>query len=348
MTSLAEQIRPVTVGVDTHRDFHVVGVIDARGVEIAAQSFPAEAAGYAALESWAQSLGPVACFGVEGTGSWGAGLARHLVGRGQAVVEVNRSDRSERRRVGKDDTIDAYAAARAAQSGRARAVPKTQDGPVEALRALKVARNGAVKAKTQAANQLKNLVATAPDALRAELRGLSALNLARRCAASRPRPGADPLNATRRALRSIARRWLDLDHEATELYAEIKALTDQTAPGLVAMTGIGPDIAAQLLLTAGDNPHRLHTEAGFARLCGVAPIPATSGQTIKVRLHRGGDRAANAALHRAVIVRLNHDPETKAYMQRRLAEGKPKLEIIRCLKRYLARRVYHQLLALDI
>lgn len=344
MTSLADPARPVTVGVDTHRDFHVAGVIDERGGELAAKSFPTGEAGYAALESWSLEHGPVAQFGIEGTSSWGAGLARHLAGR-HPVVEVNRPDRAERRRVGKDDTTDAFAAARAAQAGRARAVPKAGDGPVEAIRALRVARNGAVKARTQAANQLHALIATAPDALRSELKDMTAAAVAKRCARFRPGEPATPTAATRQALRSVARRWLNLDTEADELYTQIQTLTAAAAPGLMAMIGIGADNAAQLLITAGDNPDRLHSEAAFARLCGVAPIPASSGQTNRHRLHRGGDRQANAALYRAVVVRLRCDPETKTYMQRRLAEGKTKKDVIRCLKRVLARRVYHQLTA---
>ncbi len=343
MSSVAEQVRVVTVGVDTHRDFHVAGVIDDRGAELAAGSFLADKAGYRALEVWAERFGPVDRFGVEGTGSWGAGLARHLSAAGRVVIEVNRPDRSERRRAGKDDTIDAFAAARAAQSGKARAIPKSGDGPVEAIRVLRLARNGAVKARTQAANQLHDLVATAPETLRAELRHLTLKTLARRCARFRTATPTSPQAATRLSLRSVARRWLDLDTEARQLYTQLETLTAAVAPALMAMVGVGADTAAQLLITAGDNPRRLHSEAAFARLCGVAPIPASSGQTNRHRLHRGGDRQANAALHRAVIVRLRCDPETKAYMQKRLAQGKTKKDTIRILKRYLARRVHHQL-----
>jgi transposase len=344
MTSIADQVRFVTVGVDTHRDVHVAGVIDDRGGELAAASFSADTAGYAALEAWAVGFGPVECFGVEGTGSWGRGLARHLTAAGRVVIEVNRPDRAQRRRAGKDDTLDAFAAARAAQSGQARAIPKTGVGPVEAIRVLRLARNGAVKARTQAANQLHALVATAPDALRGDLRDLTAKALARRCGRFRPAGPTD----LRWSLRSVARRWLGLDAEAEALYTELKALTAATAPALMAMTGIGADVAAQLLITAGDNPDRLGSEAAFARLCGVAPIPASSGQTNKHRLHRGGDRGANAALHRAVIVRLRVDPETKTYMARRLAEGKTKKDAIRCLKRFFARRVHHELTKLGL
>ncbi len=348
MTSIAAPARPVTVGVDTHAEFHVAGVIDDLGAHLAAETFPADRAGYRALAAWAAGFGPIERFGIEGTGSWGAGLARHLMSSGALVVEVNRPDRAERRRAGKDDTIDAFAAAHGAQSGQASALPKTGDGPVEAIRALRVARNGAVKARTQAANQLHALVATAPDPLRAELRGLTAKALARRCARFRPGGTATVTAATRLSLRSIARRWLALDDEADQLYTELTELTAATAPNLMDLTGIGADTAAQLLITAGDNPHRLRSEAAFARLCGVAPIPASSGNTTRNRLHRGGDRQANAALHRAVIVRLRCDPETQTYTQRRLAQGKTKREIIRCLKRYLARRIHHELTQLHL
>jgi hypothetical protein len=280
---------------------------------------------------------------VEGTSSWGAGLVRHLTAAAILVLEVNRPNRAERRRSGKSDDLDAIAAARAVQSGQATALAKSKDGPVEAIRALRVARKSAIKARTQAANQLHGLVATAPDELRDQLRGLTVHQLADRCARSRPTDPAAALGGTRTALRSIARRYQNLTTEIADLDATLKPLVADAAPGLVAMIGIGTDIAGQLLVTAGDNPGRLAHEAAFARLCGVAPIPASSGLTTKHRLHRGGDRQANAALHRAIIVRLHCHPPTRAYVEKRIAEGRTKKDAIRSLKRYLARQVHAEL-----
>jgi transposase len=343
MTSLAEPSCVVTVGVDTHRDFNVAAALEARGGVLDTATFASTAAGHEALLVWARGFGPIDAAGVEGTSSWGAGLARHLSAAGVRVLEVNRPNRAERRRSGKSDDLDAIAAARAVQSGEATAAAKTKNGPVEAIRALRVARKSAIKARTQAANQLHGLVATAPEELRAQLRDLTAHQLADRCARSRPTDPSGALGGTRTALRSIARRYQKLTTEIAELDATLKPLVADAAPGLVAMIGIGTDIAGQLLVTAGDNPDRLAHEPSFARLCGVAPIPASSGLTTKHRLHRGGDRQANAALHRAVIVRLHCHPPTRAYVKKRMAQGRTKKDAIRSLKRYLARQVHAEL-----
>lgn len=344
MTSLAEPLRVVTVGVDTHSEIHVAAVLDERGALLDTSGFGTTAAGHRQLLEWAEGFGALDRFGVEGTGSWGAGLSRFLMARGHNVIDVNRPNRSERRRAGKSDDLDAIAAARAAQSGQASALAKSKEGAVESIRVLRLARNGAVKARTQAANALHALVATAPDELRGRLRDLSRRRLVACCARFRAGTHPGPAADTRMAMRSVARRYQHLTHEIDELNGRLAQLTSTTAPTLVAMVGVGSDIAGQLLVTAGDNPDRLRSEAAFARLCGVAPIPASSGKTSRHRLHRGGDRQANAALHRAVIVRLHHDPDTRAYLNKRISDGLTKTEAIRCLKRFLARRVYHAII----
>ena len=345
MHSMAQDrpARRVTVGVDTHGGVHLAVALDELGARLGECGLPATAAGYDQLAGWASGLGAVDAFGVEGSGSYGAGLTRHLLGAGQRVVEVNRPDRATRRRRGKDDAIDAEAAARAVLAGTAAGEPKSGAGPVEMLRMLKLARNSAVKAATQALNQLRAVLVTAPAGLRESLGGLSAAALLTRCVGLRPRQLTTVLAAAKHTLRLLARRCLALRVEASELTGHIRRLTETTAPQLCAGFGIGPDTAAQFLITAGDNPTRLHSEAAFAAICAANPVPASSGKTTRHRLNRGGNRQANAALHRVVIVRLRHHPPTRAYMTRRLAEGKTKPEIIRCLKRAVAREVYRLL-----
>jgi transposase len=344
MTTIAddEEIR-VTVGVDTHGDVHVAAVLNERGRLLETHSFPTTTRGHRALERWVASFGIVDAIGVEGTGAWGAGLSRYLCAQGYQVLEVDRPDRTARRQRGKSDTIDAEAAARAVQAGTARGVPKARTGAVEAIRALRVARRSAMKARSQAAAQLHSLVSTAPAAMRDELTALTVPPLASRCARFRPSSSSDPRQATKTALRSIARRWQSLTAEIAELDAALGPLVEAAAPNLLALTGVGPDVAGQLLVTAGDNPERLRSEAAFAHLCGVAPIPASSGRTDRHRLNRGGDRRANAALYRVVLSRLRWDPRTAAYVARRTKQGLGKREIIRCLKRYVLREVYREL-----
>ncbi|OMH22907.1 IS110 family transposase, partial [Tersicoccus phoenicis] len=294
-------------GVDTHGQTHHAAVIDPLGRHLADRQFPATGAGYRQLLSWLGSHGAVAAVGVEGTGAYGAELARVLARAGLRVVEVDRPDRKTRRMKGKSDPIDAYAAATAVTSGRATGSPKTRDGIVEAIRALRLPRRSAVKARTQAINQARQLLVTAPEALRAQLRGLSAAQLAPACARLRPGNLADPIGATKAALRRLGRRILALGEEIADLDAELKALTAQAAPTLIDRMGVGPDVAGQLLATAGDNPDRLRSEAAFAHLCGVAPIPASSGRRDRHRLNRGGDRAANHALHTIALSRMRWD-----------------------------------------
>ena len=334
-------------GVDTHGATHHAALIDARlGRELADRQFPATAAGYRELAAWLRGHGPLLAVGVEGTGSYGAGLARHLAGSGITVVEVDRPDRKTRRARGKSDPIDAYAAATAVASGRASGAPKSRAGAVEGIRVLRVARSSAVKARTQAINQIRALLVTAPAVLREHVAGCTRPALVRSLA--RMRPGADladPLNATKSALRHLARRHQDLDREIAELDAAILPLVRQANPVLLEVYGLGPETAGQLLATAGDNPERLTSEAAFAHLCGVAPKPASSGRTQRHRLNRGGDRQANAALYHVVIVRMRHHQPTRDYVERRTREGLSTLEIIRCLKRYIAREVYHALTA---
>ena len=329
------------VGVDTHQDEHVAVAIDRQGVRLGELHTVATTHGYEELERWSRGLGEIHAFGIEGTGSYGAGVARFLTSRGYNVVEVNRPDRSTRYRKGKSDPTDAEMAARAVLAGVADATPKSGEGEVEMIRMLKSAKDSAVKARTQSINQMKALVVTAPArASRARSTGLAAGALVTRCKSFRPGRLEGPTAAAKYALRSLARRYRQLGNEIQDLESEIQRLTRTAAPALVDGFGIGPDTAATLLIAAGSNPDRLHSEAAFASLCGVNPIPASSGKTNRHRLNRGGHRQANAALHRIVVVRLRHDERTQAYMRRRTTEGMSKTEVIRCLKRYVAREVF--------
>jgi transposase len=337
--------RVVTGGVDTHKDLHVAAVIDNGENVLGTHSFSTTRAGYRALIRWMRGFGDVRKVGIEGTGSYGAGLARHLAAAGIEILEVDRPDRSDRRRKGKDDDLDAISAARAALHGRRTSIPKSKDGSVESLRVLRVTRNTAIRARRNALQLLRMTIVSAPEELRDQVRNLTRMQLIRTCAAWRPdtSDAADPASATRIALKSLARRMLELGDEIAMLDELIKPIVTDLAPQLLDRPGIGVEIAGQLLVTAGDNRDRLRSEASFAMLCGVAPLPASSGMTQRHRLNRGGDRQANSALHLAVISRLRIDPATRAYVARKTAEGHSKLEIIRCLKRYLAREVYYLL-----
>jgi transposase len=350
MTSMTSTRAVVTVGVDTHSDVHHAAVIDEVGRPLADAGFPTTAAGYRHLLAWAGEHGEIAAFGVEGTGAYGAGLARHLRSAGQQVIEVDRPDRRTRRQRGKSDPIDAYAAAAAVLSGAAAGTPKTRDGRVEAIRTLRVARRSAIKARTQAVNQLKAVVLTGPAELRQTLTGQSTRQLLTACrrlrSDKRPAEAPDPVSsAARLTLRRLARRIAALTEEIDDLDADLRPLVTQAAPALMAVHGVGTEVAAQLLVTAGDNPDRLRSEAAFAQLCGTAPLPASSGRTTRHRLNRGGDRQANYALHIIALVRLSSHPPTQTYAARRRAEGMSNLEIIRCLKRYIAREIHHVLIA---
>ncbi len=341
MTTIALPGVIVTGGVDTHLDLHVAAALDQLGRVLGTQSFPTTPAGYRQLHGWLQTFGQLDKIGVEGTGSYGSALARHLSRVGEQVIEVARPNRQLRRRYGKTDVIDAIAAARAVQSGEAAGKPKSHDGPVEALRALKAVQRSANKSRTQALNQIHNLLVTAPEELRARLMPLPRRERLATCAAFRIRADDDSLPAViRLALRDLAQRVLNLDQQLKDVTARLRRITKAVAPDLVAIKAVGPDSASALLVAAGDNPDRLNSESAFAALCGSNPIPASSGKTNRHRLNRGGDRQANAALWRIVFVRLGCDQRTHDYVAKRTAEGKSKAEIMRCLKRYVAREVY--------
>jgi transposase len=305
----------VTAGVDTHGQTHHAAVIDQAGRHLNDAEFPTTLAGYRALLHWLTGHGEVDRVGVEGTGTYGVGLTRVLREHGLVVVEVDRPDRKLRRSRGKSDPVDAYAAALAALSGRASSTPKLRNGRVEAIRALRVVRRSAVKARTQAINQLKALVVSAPDELRERLRDLSTTLLVRTCAALRPSgPMSDPATATKLALKTLARRSRELTEEVRSLDIELSALIGEASPELLERVGVGTEVAGALLVTAGDNPDRLHSEPAFANLCAAAPVQASSGRTDRHRLNRGGDRSANQALYTIVLSRMRHDPRTRAYV----------------------------------
>jgi transposase len=333
----------VTGGVDTHLSVHVAAALDEIGGLLGVESFPTTRAGYRTLLTWLGSFGPVETVGIEGTGAYGAGLARFVTAAGVRVVEIDRADRAARRRSGKSDPLDAVAAARAAQSGKAKGSSKGRDGQVEAIRTLVVARRSARADRVRAINQMRALVMTGPDEIRARFAGVSTAALVSYASRLRPRPGEVVAHATRTSLRELARRAEYLAAEIDRLDELINPLLTERAPNLLAIPGVGPDVAATLLIAAGDHPQRLRSEAAWAHLCGVAPIPASSGTITRRRLDPAGDRQANHALWRIVLSRLAFDARTRVYVQRRLAEGKTKTEIIRCLKRYVAREVYPHL-----
>ncbi len=345
-----EEARPnrgttaVTLGVDTHLDRHVAVALDGLGRRLGELSVPATADGYGRLLAWAEGFGTLVRVGIEGACSYGAGLARCLKARGVEVLETERPKRRNRRGAGKSDPIDAEIAARAVLAGQANGVPKSGEGHVEMIRALRSVRRSAVKAKDQAGNQLRALLVTAPEDLRARFRGLPTKRVA--AAAARFRPGGQPSDAeaaTRFAMRSVSRRYLALSEEIFELDGQLERLVAEAAPALVSLHGVGTDNAATLLVAVGDNPERMRNEASFANLCGVASVPASSGKVVRHRLSRYGNRDANRALYMIAIIRMRWDRRTREYVARRTAEGKSKREIIRCLKRFIAREVYRAL-----
>ena len=303
----------------------------------------ADTAGYQQLGDWLGSHGRVVRVGIEGTGSYGAGLARYLTEAGVKVTEVNRPNRQLRRRLGKTDATDAQGAARAVLNGQATAVPKSGNGRVEAIRMLSVARRSATKARTQAINQLHALVVTAPDQVKHQLERLPAKARVKACAGFRSRTATITVTYAKKALRSLARRYQALTAEIEELTTDINHFCAQVNPALLAASGVGADTAAALLVAAGDNPERMQSEASFAALCGASPVQASSGRTVRHRLNRGGNRQANNALWRIAITRMRYDQTTIAYTQKRQTEGKNRREIIRCLKRHIAREIYHLL-----
>jgi transposase len=350
ITPYDQAIIEVAGGVDTHCDTHTAAVIDPVGRILGSRQFPADPAGYAALLTWMRSFGDLQRVGVEGTGAYGSGLARLLREQQIEVVEVDRPDRKTRRFQGKSDPIDAVQAAKTALAGQRTGTPKQRDGRVEAVRCLRVARRSAVDQRADAQRQIKTLIVTAPDDLRERLRALAIKELITACAGLRPdrTDVASPATAVKIALRSLARRHQQLTVEITDLDELLDTLVAAINPALIAANGVGTDVAGQLLVTAGENHDRLTSEAAFAMLCGVAPIPASSGKTSRHRLNRGGDRQANKALYRVVICRLRWDPRTRDYMQRRTKDGLSKKEIIRCLKRYVARELYQLITSNDL
>jgi transposase len=336
-------LRPVVAGVDTHSLTHHVAVLDAvTGQVLGDRQVRATTAGYRQAETFAAALGQVVRWGVEGTNSYGAGLARHLRVGEHEVLEVIRPDRSARRLKGKSDPLDATAAARQVLTSGDHPTPKASDGPVESIRVLAMTRASAVKARASVLRQIAMILVCAPAALRESLQDLGEKALLNRLRAARP--GIDPTagtqTATMIALRSLARRHQDLSTEIDQTTAMLRALIEQVAPALLATKGVGVVTAAQLLITVGDNPERIRNKAAFAALCGVSPIPASSGKSTRMRLNRGGDRQANCAIHQIALVRMSSDPRTKAYIAKKKNEGKTTREAMRCLKRHLANELF--------
>ncbi len=341
--------RHIVLGVDTHKRTHHAAVLDAStGKLLADHEFAATKAGYRKLMSWTNRHGTAVKAGLEGTGSYGAGLHRDLPAQGITVIEVSRPNRQDRRRQGKSDPIDAINAARAVLSESATTTPKSRDGYVESIRQIRATRRSAVKARRSTLNQIHGMLWSASEELRAELAGYDRAALVTRCARLRIPSDAtldDPTMTARRMLRRLAKRIQMLDEEIAEANAELDDLLTRHAPNLLAVTGVGTETAGQILTTAGQNIDRLKSEASLARLCGVAPIPASSGNTARHRLHRGGDRQANSAIHLVVVNRLRWHEPTKHYLARRTQEGKTKKEVMRCLKRAVVRELYRALQA---
>jgi transposase len=351
---MANRRRQVIGGVDTHKHVHHAAALLSSGELLGTAEFETDRSGHEELLVWLKGFGSVASVGIEGTGFFGASLARFLLGEGLEVLDVNRPNRAARRADGKSDRLDAEQAARAVLAKTATAIPKDRTGPVEVIRTLRVARAGAVRAKSRTMNGLHGAVICAPEVLRDELIKLSKRTLVNRCLRLRPEsenllelveePDRLHLASTKLTLRDLARRWKFLDEEAKRLSVQIDGLVTSVAPELVQMFGVRAELAGQFLVTAGDNAERIHSEAAFAKICGVAPQPASSGKSSgRHRLSRSGDRAANSALYIVAMVRMRHHDPTRTYVARRTAEGLSRREIVRCLKRYIAREVFHAL-----
>jgi len=346
MHSMTQQDTVVVGGVDAHADTHHAAALDQRGALLSTNSFSTTTSGYRQLLDWLSSFGEIDAVAVESTGSYAAALVRYLREHDIRVVEVNQPHAHTRRRVGKSDPIDAEMAARLFQAGKAKAAPKQTNGIVESIRMLRVARQSAVKSRSAATVQLRDIIITAPQELRDQLSDRKTLRgKASVCARFRPSAGDlhSPTQAAKFALRSIAQRIDSLDHEITTLDRELEQLVQTAAPRTTQLLGISTGHAGQLLVTAGENIERVHDESSFSMLCGASPIPASSGKTTRHRLNYGGDRQANRALHLIAVCRMRYCERTRAYVKRRTAEGKTKREIIRCLKRYIAREVYNTL-----
>lgn len=338
--------KPTVVGgVDTHQELHTAAVIDLNGNVLGTESFATTRSGYRAMLGWFRSHGSPLRVGIEATGTYGAGLCRYLVREGVTVLEVTGPDPGRRRAQGKDDALDAVAAAEAARTGQRVQVAKNRSGAVEALRVLRTTRKTAVKCRRAILQQMHNTIVAAPEEVREQIRGMTRMQRLRTCAAWRPdRSGfRDPAVATRLSLRSLARRVLELGDEIVELDGLVGTLVEEIAPRLLELDGVGKESAGEFIVAVGDNPERLRSEAGFAMLCGACPIPASSGKRHRHRLNRGGNRQANSALHMVVVCRMRIDERTREYVRRRSAEGMSKREIMRCLKRYVAREIYRVL-----
>ena len=342
MIMIPSHVADVVGGVDTHRDLHTAAVVSADGEVLETKTFTTTGPGSRAMLAWFHSHGNLLRVGVECTGSFGAGITRHLAASGIPVLEVTGPDPQIRRAKGKDDTLDAIAAATAALTGQRVVFAKDRSGVVEALRVLRATRKTAIKCRRVSLQHLRATIVAAPDEIRDHIRSMTRMQLIRHCASLRPATIAyrAPTTATKIALRSLARRILELNDEITGLDELIDPLVAELAPALLKINGVGTDCAAQFIVTAGENPERLTSEAAFAMLCGAAPLPASSGKTNRHRLNRGGNRQANSALHMIVTSRMRNDPRTQAYVERRLAEGLSKRDIMRCLKRYVAREIH--------
>jgi len=337
----SKQTTPVVGGVDTHKDLHVAAVVDDNDQVLGTQSFATTRQGYKLMLTWMRSFGDLQRIGVECTGSYGAGLLRYMQVAGVDILEVTAPDKQDRRRRGKNDDFDAQSAAHAAFARRRTVTPRSRDGMVESLRVLKVCRKAAVQARRIALQIIQTTIVCAPDRLRELLRNMTRMKLIRTLVAWRPDLTGyrDVEEAYKIAFKSLARRYLELHDEVADLDDMIEAIVTDLAVELIARNRVGLDSATQVLLTAGDNPERLRSAASFAALCGVSPVPASSGKTTRHRLNRGGDRAAKSALDIIAIGRLRLDPKTQEYVSRRISEGPSKLEAIRCVRRYIAREV---------
>ena len=345
MTDTTPARTEIIGGVDTHQDLHTAAIVTLDGAALGTESFSTTRAGYRAMLRWFLSHGELLRIGVESTGWYGAGITRHLALAGVPVLEVTGPDPAARRAKGKDDALDAIAAAEAARTKRRVQVAKDRSGAVAALRVLRTTRKTAVKCRRATLQQLHNTVVAAPEEVRDQVRNLTRMQRLRMCAAWRPDTIGyrDPVVATRLSLKSLARRILDLNDEIADLDRLIGPLVGELAPNLLQLEGVGIEIAGEFVVAAGENPDRLRCEASFATMCGACPIPASSGKTQRHRLNRGGNRQANSALHLVAIGRMRTDERTQAYVARRTQEGLPKREIIRCLKRYVAREIYRAL-----
>ena len=334
-------------GVDAHEQTHHAVALDERGRRLGDEAFPTTRTGYQQLLVWFRQFGPIRSIGIESTGAYAAGLTRFLRAADINVIEVNQPHPHTRHRRGKTDAIDAEAAARKVLSGEAATIPKETTGIVESIRQLRVTRESAIKGRSAALVQLGELIITAPAELREQFTQRTLRGRAQVCLRLRPDRTrmTDPLHAAKLALQSLAGRIRALDAEIAELDSHLKLLVARAAPRTTALLGVKTGHAGQLLVTAGQNFDRLRSEAAFAHLCAVDPIQASSGKTTRHRLNPGGDRAANSALHMIAVVRLRYCARTRAYAARRTAQGRSKREILRCLKRYIAREIYHSVRA---